>query len=125
MINGSFPIVAHNTMDYCSHRLLAVNTYNLQQHHSNSCSQLLFRSEFQKNFDAVCFSDQNSDGRIISTLYFSPFFVGNADIRILQEFRLEEQHDLFIIIHFVHLRFVESVQTLNMLSEFLFYTENY
>lgn len=58
MINGSFPIVAKcKTMDYCSLRLIAVNTYNLQQHHSNSCSQLLFRSEFQKTFDAVCFSD--------------------------------------------------------------------
>ena len=54
------------------------------------------------NFDAVSFSDQNSDGRIVGALYFSFFFlVGKADIIIYQEFRLEEQHDLSNIIHFV------------------------
>ena len=53
------------------------------------------------NFDAVSFSDQNSDGRIVGALYFSFFLVGKADIIIYQEFRLEEQHDLSNIIHFV------------------------
>ena len=50
MINRRFPIVAQKTKNYCSLRMLAVNTYNLQQHHFNSCSQLLFRSEFSEEF---------------------------------------------------------------------------
>ena len=88
MINDSFPIVAQKTMDFCLLRLLAVNTYYVQQHHSKRCSQLLFRSEFQKNFDAVCFSDQNSNGRISAPFTFTPFFlVGKAYIYTKKSFR--------------------------------------
>ena len=96
MINGSFPIVAQKTMDYCQLRLdwslLILITYLLTPSYSNinpiTVVSCFYDRNFRRNFDAVCFSDQNSDGKIISALYFSFFLVGKADISILQEFRL-------------------------------------
>ena len=134
MINGSFPIVAQKTMDYCPLRLdwslLILITYTiLQQHHSNSCSQLLFRSEFQKKF--WC------------RLLFRPEFRRENYQRPLLFFFFcrKRRHQnpsgisvgrpaWFIQYHsFCAISFVESAQTLNtlenMLLEFLVDTENY
>ena len=135
MINGSFPIVAQKTMDICQLRLdwslLILITYTiLQLHHSNNCSQLLLRSEFQKKFWCRLlfrpeFRRENYQRPLLffffwsekqTSVSFRNFGYGRAAWFI--------QHHSFCAISFV-----ESAQTLNtlgnMLLKFLVDTENY